>query len=479
MSETIAAKSGFTTDFPGFQGALIEPSDGGYDAARAIYNGSIDRRPALIVRPHSGADVIDAVGYARAAGLPLSVRCGGHGIAGTSLAEDGMLIDLSSMKGVHVDPARGTAIAQAGALWGEYDRETALFGRATPGGRVTTTGVGGFTLGGGYGWLSPVHGLTCDNLVGADVVTADGRLVHTSEDENPELLWGLRGAGANFGVVTAYELRVHELPPALLGGLLVVPNDERAPEIVRGYREYVEEAPEQLATALVCLLAPPAPFVPPEMVGLPVLAIVAIWIGDPAEGEEHIRPLRDLTAGGMDLVQPTPYTGLQSMIDDFAPKHWLNYHRGLHLTALSDEIVEPYLETGRQIRSPMTQGIIFRNGGAISRVAEDATAAGNRAAPYMAHPIACWATPEETDAEMEWVRRFSAAVAVATTGGTYLNFEPGTTLADVRSGFGEAKYDRLVELKDRWDPDNVFRSNHNIPPSGWTPPATLPMQPRG
>jgi FAD/FMN-containing dehydrogenase len=463
---------------PSFQGLTLSPGDRDFDAARALYNGSIDRRPALIVRPYGAADVIDAVNYARAAGLPLSVRCGGHGVAGTALVEGGVLIDLSTMRGVHVDPRRGTAIAQAGTLWGEYDRETTLVGRATPGGRVTTTGVGGFCLGGGYGWLSPVHGLTCDNLIGADVVTADGRLVHASETENADLLWGLRGAGANFGVVTAYELQMHPIEPALLGGMLIVPNDETAADVVRGYREYVETTPEQLVTAVATILAPPEPFVPPELVGTPVLGVIALWVGDPGEGEAYVQPLRDLTAHGMDLVQHMPYTAFQAMIDGFAPKHWLNYHRGLHLRELADSMVEPFLEVGRRIHSPMTQGIVFRHGGAVARVPEDATAAGNRSATYMAHPIACWASPEETDYEMEWVRQFSAAVATATTGGTYLNFEPGTSIADVKSGFGAAKYDRLVELKDRWDPTNLFRANHNIPPTGWTPAPSVPGQSR-
>jgi FAD/FMN-containing dehydrogenase len=406
------------------------------------------------------------------------VRCGGHGIAGTSLAEDGMLLDLSPLKGVHVDRARGTAVAQGGALWGEYDRDAALHGVATPGGRVTTTGVGGFCLGGGYGWLSTLYGLTCDNLVAADVVTADGRLVHASEVENPDLLWGLRGAGANFGVVTSYELRVHEIPPLMLGGMVVVPNDDEAADIVRAYRAYVEQAPEQLVSALATILAPPAPFVPPEAVGTPMLVIIAMWVGDPAEAEDPLQPLRALGEKGMDLMEPMPYTAFQAMLDDFAPKGWFNYHRGLHLSGLADQIIEPYLEAGRNIGSPMTQGIVFRNGGAISRVGDDETAAGNRMAPYMGHPIACWARPEEGEHEMEWVRQFSAAMAPATTGRTYLNFEPGTTIADVKSGFGEEKYERLVALKDTWDPTNVFRSNHNIPPSGWTPEARVPGQSR-
>lgn len=475
MTETLSVGPALS---PSFRGATIHPGDADFDAARVIYNGSIDRRPRLIVRPHSAADVVDAVTYAREAGLPLSVRCGGHSVAGTSLVEGGLLIDLSSMKGVRVDPQRGTAVAQAGTLWGEYDRDAEMYGVATPGGRVTTTGVGGFCLGGGYGWISPVFGLTCDNLVSADVVTADGRLVRASEDENPDLLWGLRGAGANFGVVTSYELRVHPIPPALLGGLLIVPNDDAAADVVRGYREYVEQAPEELITGVAILLAPPAPFVPPEVVGSPVLTLVTLWVGDPAEGEKVIAPLRDLTAGGMDLVQPMPYTAFQSMLDDFAPKGWLNYHRGLHLSSLPDTVIDPYLESGRQIGSPMTQGLVFRHGGAIARVAEDATAASSREAPYMGHPIACWATPEETDREMEWVRRFSAALAPATTGATYLNFEPGTSNADVKAGYGDEKYRRLVQLKDTWDPTNVFRSNHNIPPTGWSSEPTVPGRTR-
>lgn len=451
-----------------FKGTTIRPGDPEYDRARAVYNGSIDRRPALIVRPTGAADVADAVNYARTARLPLAVRCGGHSVAGTSIADGGVLIDLGSLKGVHVDPARGTAIAQAGVLWGEYDRETQLYGMATPGGRVTTTGVGGFTLGGGYGWLSPKFGLTCDNLVAADVVTADGRLVHASEEENEDLLWGLRGAGANFGVVTSYELRVHPLPPLLLAGMLIVPNQDAGP-VVRAYRDYVERAPEELVTGLGTLLAPPAEFVPPELVGQPMLGILVAYVGDPEEAMEAVAPLREITEGGMDLVQPMPYVAFQAILDDFAPRGWLNYHRGVHLARLSDAAIDGYLEVGRTIHSPMSQGVLFRHGGAVSRVAEDATAAGNRSAPYMAHPIACWDTPDQTEYEMDWVRRFSAAFDPDRTGGVYLNFEPGTAMSDVVSGFGEAKYQRLVALKDRWDPTNLFRSNHNVPPTGWTP----------
>jgi FAD/FMN-containing dehydrogenase len=448
-----------------FKGEIINPADPGYDAARAVYNGGIDRRPTTILRPTGAADVMDAVNYARDSGTPLAVRCGGHSVAGTSIRDAGVLIDLSSLKGVDVNPSRGTAIAQAGVLWGEYDREALLRGRATPGGRVTTTGVGGFTLGGGYGWLSPMYGLACDNLVAADVVTADGRLVHVSEDENADLLWGLRGAGANFGVTMSYEFRLHPIPPLILAGMLVVPNDH-ADEVAIAYRDYLETAPPEVVAAMATILAPPADFVPPELVGTPVFALVVAYVGDPVEAVDALAPVRAIAAGGMDLVQPMPYTALQAMLDGFAPRGWLNYHRGLHLRSLGDASLHEFLEVGAAIHSPMTQGILFRHGGAVSAVDEDATAASHRDAASMAHPIACWATPEETDYEMEWVSRFSAAFGNDATGGVYLNFEPGTTQSDVHAGFGDAKYTRLAELKQRWDPTNLFSSNHNIVPAG-------------
>ena len=450
----------------GFSGAAIRPGDAEYDAMRAVYNGMIDRRPALIVRPSGAADVRDAVAFARQQKLPLAVRCGGHQVGGISAVEGGVQIDLRSLKGVHVDPERGTAIANAGVVWGEYDRETEMYGLATPGGRVTTTGVGGFTLGGGYGWLSPKFGLTCDNLVGAQLLTASGHLLHVTEDTNPELLWALRGAGSNFGVVTSYELRVHPLPPLLMAGMLVIPNDDRAGDVAHAYRDHVEQASEDLVTALVAILAPPEPFVPPELVGSPVLAMVVAWLGDPSEAEEAIAPLRRIMEGAVDLVQPMPYTALQAMIDGFAPQGWLNYHRGRHVGSLPDPVLDDYLQVGREIGSPMTQGVLFRHGGAVSRVAEDATAVSGRAAPYMAHPIACWSDPVDTEREMQWVERFTAAFEPAATGQLYLNFERGDGQGDVVAGFGEEKYRRLAALKQEYDPENLFRGNHNIAPAG-------------
>jgi FAD/FMN-containing dehydrogenase len=446
-----------------FKGRAIRPGVPAYQQARAVYNGSIDRHPALIVQPTGAADVRDAVGFARQQRLPLAVRCGGHQVAGLGTVDGGVLIDLSSLKGVHVDAEAGIARASAGTLWGEYDRDLEMLGLATPGGRVTTTGVGGFTLGGGYGWLSTTLGLACDNLVGADLVTASGELVHVTDDTNPDLMSALRGAGANFGVVTSFTFTTHPIPPLMMAGMLVLPNDgTRAPDAMRAYRDFIETAPRELVTAFATVLAPPADFVPPEMVGSPILAMVVAWLGDSSEAEDAVAPLRAIMDGGMDLLQPMPYTALQSLLDGFAPRGWQNYHRGHYVTGLPDGVIDAYLENGRDIGSPMTQGIIFRLGGAIADVGEDATAVSNRSAPYMAHPIACWHDDSETEHEMGWVRSFSAAFEPASTGGVYLNFEPGTSPSDVRAGFGDAKAQRLAALKQHWDPDNVFRTNHNL-----------------
>jgi len=465
MSEQVAQTTLGLAD--GFKGELIRPGDANFDVARSVYNGLIDRRPALIVRPRGAADVIDAVNYAREQGLALAVRCGGHSVAGNGTVDGGVLVDLSSLKGVHVDPAAATARVNGGVLVGELDRETQLFGLATPSGRVTTTGVGGFTLGGGYGWLSPKFGLACDNLLSADVVTADGRIVTASETENDDLWWGLRGGSSNFGVVTSYEFRLHPVGPIVLAGLLVHAIDG-AKSIIRSYRDYVEGAPEELVTAIGILQAPPAAFIPTHLRGKPVFGFFVLYVGDAEAGAPIVAPLKELGPPAVDLVGPMPYTAFQAMIDPFAPKGMLNYHRGLHLAGLPDEAVDAYVDLGAEIArvsSPLTQAILFRHGGAVSRVPDDATAASHRDAAYMAHPIACWGDPSQTDLHLDWVRRFSEAMAPFSTGGVYLNFEPSEGQERVRAGYGEAKYARLVALKDKWDPGNLFRVNQNIRPS--------------
>jgi FAD/FMN-containing dehydrogenase len=455
-----------TLELPaGFRGQVFRPGDAGYDEGRSVVNGMIDRRPALVVRPTGAADIVDAVNLAREAGLPVGVRCGGHSVAGNGVTDGGVQIDLSALKGVRVDPSARRATASAGTLWGEFDRETQLFGLATPGGRVTSTGVGGFTTGGGYGWLSPVYGLTCDNLLAADVVTADGRLVHASADENADLLWGLRGGGSNFGIVTSFEFQLHPVGPIVLAGMLVHLLDDAA-GVVREWRDYVEAAPEELVTALAIVQAPPAPFVPPELVGTPVLGILAMYVGDPADGEVLMRGLRSIGPPAQDLIEPMPYTAFQAMLDDFAPEGWRNYHGGMHVATFPDAAIDAFLATGPQRLSPMTQAIVFRNGGAVARVPADFAAAGNRDAPYMAHPLACWPDAADDDANIAWTRRYIDALTPWGTGRVYLNFEQDEGAALVRRGFDRDAYARLVALKDRWDPGNVFRVNQNIAPSG-------------
>jgi FAD/FMN-containing dehydrogenase len=448
-----------------FRGQLVLPGDAEYDATRAVFNGMVDKRPSLIVRPSGAVDVIDAVKYARERGLPVAVRCGGHSVAGKSATDGGVLIDLRSLKGVHVDPDTLTAYCNAGVLWGEYDRESQTFGLATPGGRMTTTGVGGFTLGGGYGWLSPVYGLACDNLLGADVVTADGHLVTASEDINPDLFWGLRGGGGNFGVVTSYRFRLHPVGPIVRAGMLIYAAD-RAESVLRAYRDYTAGAPDELSTAVSMLLAPPAPFVPPDLVGEPVLGILVMYVGDADEGIDAIQPLVEIGGLLMDLVEPMPYTSFQAIIDPFCPEGWLNYWRGHHLTGLSDAAIDAFAAVGREVPSAMSQLVMLRTGGAVSGVPDDAMAASHRDAVYLAHPFAVWKDPVDTARHREWVDACTAALEPFLTGGTYLNFEPEDDEDRVRAGYGADKYARLVEIKDAWDPGNLFRENLNIKPSG-------------
>jgi FAD/FMN-containing dehydrogenase len=375
------------------------------------------------------------------------------------------LLDLSLLKGVRVDPAQRTARAAGGVLWGEFDRETQVFGLATPGGRVTTTGVGGFATGGGYGWLSPKFGLTCDNIISADVVTADGNVLVASESENADLFWGIRGGSSNFGVVTSFEFRLHPVGPVLYGGIVGYGID-RAGEVLRAWREFSDAAPEELGTGAVLLVAPPEEFVPERLHGQPVLAIFVQWAGDVEEGQEQLRPFRQANAPDFDLMGPTPYTMLQAMIDPFAPSGLQNYHRGLHLSGLPDDAIDAFVAHRPEDMPPTTQSVLFRHGGAVSRVASGSTAAGHRDAAYMYHPIACWPDPGDTNRYVGWVFSASDAMEPFTTGGVYLNFTGEEGADKVRAGYEPETWNRLVALKDKYDPDNVFRFNQNIPPSG-------------
>ena len=443
-----------------FGGQLLAPGDPDYDDARTIFNAMIDRRPALIARCSGTADVISAVRYAREEDMPIAVRCGGHSVSGHSAGDGGALVvDLSPMKGVRVDPGARTARANGGVQWGEFDRETQAFGLATPGGRVTTTGVGGFTLGGGYGWLSTKHGLTCDNLLSADVVTADGALLTASESENSDLFWGLRGGGGNFGIVTSYELRLHPVGPLIYAGLMLF-DRSRAADAMTAYRQLVDDPPDELSTGAVHVTAPPAPFVPENLHGKPALAFLFSYSGDLAEGEKLAQGLRD-AGPAADVVGPMPYRAFQAMLDGLNPPGLRNYVRGEHLKGLDDGFVDTFLNLSTEGLHPLTVLIIFQHGGAVSRVPDEATAFAHRGAAFMFHPICNWDDPADDEKHIGWSRASSATVEPFKTGGVYLNF---MTDDAVRAGYGDAKYQRLVELKRKYDPDNVFRFNQNIKP---------------
>jgi FAD/FMN-containing dehydrogenase len=446
------------------RGEVIAPDGPGYHEARRVWNAMIDKRPGLIVRPRSARDVVTAVGFARRRGLPVAVRCGGHSVAGKSVCDDGLLVDLSLMKGVRTDPDRRTAHANGGVLWDELDRATQAFGLATPGGRVTTTGIGGFTLGGGYGWLSPKYGLACDNLISAEVVTADGRLLTASETENEDLFWGLRGGGGNFGVVTSFAFRLHPVGPIVVGGMLMHPL-ESAGEVLRAYRDYVDAAPDELATAFALFPAPPEPFVPEHLHGKTVLGIIACHCGSVEDGERCVAALRKIGPPAVDLIGPMPYTDLQALLDPTAPPGWRWYNSGEDLRGLTDPAIDALISHAPQGLAPLTQIIVFRHGGAVSRVGDAESAFGNRDAPYLLHPLAAWTEPGGDERHIAWLRELVRDMEPFRTGGVYLNFTPDED-ERVPDAYGADKHARLVALKDKYDPENRFRFNHNIRPSG-------------
>lgn len=453
----------FTELRASLDGDVVAPDDPVYEEARKVFNGMIDKHPAAIARCAGPADVATAIKLACDRGVPLAVRCGGHSVAGLGICDGGIVIDLCSMKSIEVDCEAGIARAGGGVLWGEFDQATQAHALATPGGRMTTTGLGGFTLGGGYGWLSDKYGLASDNLIAADVVTADGQLLTASETENEDLLWGLRGGGGNFGVVTSYTFRLHQLGPILLAGLALWPI-ERAPDVIRAWRDYVDDAPDEVSSACVLLTAPPAPFVPSHLQGRLCLGMSVCYIGDPEKGARVIRPLTDLTPD-LNMIQPMPYTAFQAMLDPNSPAGFRNYWRGQNMTALSDEAIEVFLERATTPISPLSMMILFRLGGALSRVGENDTAFSHRDTRYMFHPISLWAAPAEDEHQIAWTREFTNAMRPFTTGSVYLNFVPELEEQVTRTGFRDTKFERLAALKAKYDPHNLFRLNNNIRPT--------------
>src|SRR3954470_15873043 len=449
-----------------FAGELLEPGDPGYDEARCVWNGMFDRRPALIARCAGAGDVVAAVEFARSLGVTVAVRGGGHSAAGHSTCDGGVVIDLSKMKDIRVDAHARTVRAEAGLTWGEFDRETQSYGLAVTGGRFSTTGIAGLTLGSGSGWLERKCGLAADNLIAAEIVTADGSVLTLSADENPDLFWGIRGGSGNFGVVTSFTYRLHQVGPLIYGGMLVALPD-RATEIVTFMREYMADAPDDLGGAVGFVSAPPEPFVPAEMHFKPIIGVILCWTGDHEEGERVIAPIREAVQPVMDMVQPMPYTALQSMLDAGGPKGVRAYMKAEFIEDLSDEAIAKLVEHGARRAGPMAQILLEPMGGAISRVGENDTALGRRDVPWCYHALALWMEPDaETEqAHRAWAAALSEDMRPHATDGVYLNYTSDNDEDRVRSTYGPEKYARLVALKDRYDPGNLFRLNANIKPS--------------
>jgi FAD/FMN-containing dehydrogenase len=446
----------------GFRGEILDPGTPEFDEARTTFNSMFERHPAVVLRPAGTADVIRAIGLARLSGLPLAIRGGGHSVAGFSSCDDGIVVDMRGMKGVRVDPQRRTARAQAGLNWSDLDRETQAFGLATTGGRVTTTGVTGFTLGSGSGWLERKLGFAADNVISADVVTADGEVITATEDDNAELLWGLRGGGGNFGVVTELELRVQPVGPIVYGGLAAF-DPELGRELVQTWRDISEQAPEELGWAIASVTAPPEPFVPAEWHGKRVLAVVGLFAGPQDEAERQLAPLRALKPV-VDLWQPMPYTVAQGLIDGANPYGRRNYWRAHNLRDCSEGVIDTFLERAESIPSPFTALLMARMGGAVERVGEDDTALSGRSAPFNIHLNGMWGSAEEDEENIAWVRETTNILQPHIDPGMALNFYTEIGDAELEASYGE-KLKRLRKLKDRYDPTNLFRLNQNIVPT--------------
>jgi FAD/FMN-containing dehydrogenase len=459
-----AGKTPAVAQIEGFRGRLIDAGHADYDIARAVWNGAVDRRPRLIARCLGAADVVAAVRYARDHDLEIAIRGGGHNVAGTAVCDAGVVIDLSAMRAVRVDAAGRKAWVQGGALWGDVDRETQAHGLAVTGGIVSHTGVAGLTLGGGVGWLMRKHGLTVDNLLAADVATADGQLLRASQHEHADLFWALRGGGGNFGVVTSFEFQLHAVGPTVLAGPTFWDAAD-AKEVIRFYREFIRHAPDELGTVVRFGAAPPLGVIPEHLHWRPVVMVGACYAGPIEAGEKALRPLRAFGPPLLDLVGPTPYADFQSALDSTVVHGWNYYWKSTHLPELSDDLIEVICNHAFSAASPRSYVVMFHLGGAVGRAAEGKTAFGNRRASHAITLDGVWRPGEDFgERDTAWARKFFAALDRFRIG-VYVNFlagdeEPGR----IREAYGDAVYKRLVEVKTKYDRDNVFHHNQNIEP---------------
>jgi FAD/FMN-containing dehydrogenase len=445
------------------RGALCLPGDPGYDQARTLWNAMIDRKPALIVRAAGASDVIQAVNFARTHGLLVAIKGGGHNIAGNACCDGGLMLDLSQMKSVRVDPKAKRARVEPGALLGDFDKEAQAFGLATPTGINSTTGIAGLTLGGGFGWLSRKLGLTVDNLVSADVVTADGKLVTASESDNPDLFWAIRGGGGNFGVVTSFEYKLHAVGPIVLAGLIVYPFAD-AKKLLDEYRKFTAKAPDELTVWVVLRKAPPLPFVQAEWHGKEVLVIAFCYNGDPAAGEKLVAPLRALGKPVGEMIAPMPFAGWQTAFDPLLAPGQRNYWKSHDYKQLDDTTIDAILTAIAKLPTAECEAFIGHLGGAVNRVKSDATAYPHRDVEYILNVHTRWSDPSQDKECIGWARELFDAAGKTATGGVYVNFMPEDETQRVKVGAYGGNYERLAKIKAKYDPDNLFQMNHNIAP---------------
>ena len=439
----------------GLRGRLIRPGDEDYETARKVWNGMVDKRPALIARCAGAADVIQAGNFAKTNDLLVAVRGGGHNVAGSAVCDDGMVIDLSSMKGIRVNPTGRTVRAQPGLTWNEFDRETQAFGLATTGGFLSTTGIAGLTLGGGLGWLMRSYGLACDNLLSVDIVTADGRLLTASATQNQDLFWGVRGGGGNFGVITSFEYRLHPVGPLVLGGAVAHPLP-KAKEVFQFYREYTQSAPDELTTYAG---------LGPSPDGQPVAILLTCYSGPVDKGHQIVRPLREFGPPVADMVAPMPYAALQSMYNPLYPPGRLNYWKSSFLKELSDDAIGTMIEYFTHAPSPLSGVALEELGGAVSRVSKDETAFGERDAHYSLIITSQWIDPAESEKNIRWARDLWEAMQPFAKDTVYVNYLDHDEQTRIKAVYGPEKYNRLVALKNKYDPTNLFRMNQNIKPT--------------